>query len=56
MTNRFPEMWLTQGLLDCSFDEGVEHLAVLFMNALQLKDTPPESPPARRGPEAGPDE
>ena len=38
MTNRFPELWLSEGLLDCSFDDGVEHLTIIFMNALQLKD------------------
>lgn len=38
MTDRFPEMWLSEGRLDCQFDEGVEHLAMLFMNALQMAD------------------
>jgi AcrR family transcriptional regulator len=38
MTNRFPEMWLTQGMLDCSFDEGVEQLTLIFTNALALTD------------------
>jgi AcrR family transcriptional regulator len=36
MTYRFPELWFVQGLLDCSFDEGVEQLTLLFVNALQL--------------------
>ncbi len=36
MTYRFPEMWFVQGLLDCDFDQGVEQLALLFCNALQL--------------------
>ena len=36
MTNRFPELWLSEGRLDCSFDEGVEHLTVIFINALQI--------------------
>jgi AcrR family transcriptional regulator len=36
MTYRFPEMWFVQGLLDCDFDEGVEQLARLFVNALGL--------------------
>jgi len=40
MTSRFPEMWLVEGRLDCSFDEGVEHLARMFINALGLKDAP----------------
>jgi len=38
MTNRFPEMWLTEGLLDCSFEDGVEQLTIIFMNALQLRE------------------
>ncbi len=36
MTNRFPELWLAEGRLVCSFDEGVEHLTTIFMNALQM--------------------
>ena len=36
MTGRFPEMWLTEGQLTCSFEEGVEHLTVIFINALQI--------------------
>jgi AcrR family transcriptional regulator len=38
MTNRFPEMWLTQGLVNCSFEDGVEHLTMIYTNALQLRD------------------
>ena len=38
MTNRFPELWLVQGFLECRFDEGVEQLTTIFMNGLQLKD------------------
>jgi hypothetical protein len=40
MVTRFAEMWLVQNLLDCSFDEGVEQLTMLCVNALQLKDRP----------------
>jgi AcrR family transcriptional regulator len=36
MTWRFAELWLVDGVLDCSFDEGVEQLTTLFVNALQL--------------------
>jgi AcrR family transcriptional regulator len=36
MMGRFPEMWLTEGRLDCDFDDGVEHLTIIFINALQL--------------------
>ena len=38
MTWRFAEVWLVDGDLDCSFDEGVEQVTTLFMNALQLTD------------------
>jgi AcrR family transcriptional regulator len=40
MTWRFAEMWLVEGLLDCSFDEGIEQVTTLFVNALKLKDKP----------------
>jgi AcrR family transcriptional regulator len=38
MTWRFAEMWLVERELDCSFDEGVEQITTLFVNALRLKD------------------
>jgi AcrR family transcriptional regulator len=38
MTGRFAEMWFVEGQLDCSFDDGVEQITALFVNALQLKD------------------
>jgi AcrR family transcriptional regulator len=38
MTSRFAEMWFVQGLLDCTFDKGVEQLTTLFVNALGLSD------------------
>ena len=38
MTSRFAEMWLVQGFLECSFDDGVEQLTKVFTNALELKD------------------
>jgi AcrR family transcriptional regulator len=41
MTWRFAEQWLVEGELDCSFDEGVEQITALFVNALQLKDKSP---------------
>ncbi len=40
MTWRFAEMWLVEGVLTCSFDDGVEQLTALFVNALQLDDGP----------------
>ena len=42
MTYRFPEMWFVQGFLDCDFDEGVDQLTRLFVNALGLPG-PPEN-------------
>jgi hypothetical protein len=39
MTNRFAEMWLAQGFIDCSLDEGAEQLTRLFVNALGLNAT-----------------
>jgi hypothetical protein len=45
MTYRFPEMWFVQGLLDCDFEEGVEQLTRLFVNALGLRDSPGDSAP-----------
>jgi AcrR family transcriptional regulator len=38
MTWRFAEMWFVERELDCTFDEGVEQITALFVNALQLKD------------------
>jgi AcrR family transcriptional regulator len=40
MTWRFAEMWLVDGVVDCSFDDGVEQLTALFVNALQLTNAP----------------
>jgi AcrR family transcriptional regulator len=40
MVTRFAEMWLVQGLIECSFDEGVEQLTALCVNALRLEDGP----------------
>jgi hypothetical protein len=48
MTSRFPELWLVEGFLDCSFDDGVEQLTRVFVNAIGLKDDP-RAPRSRRG-------
>jgi len=40
MVTRFAEMWLVQDLIDCSFDDGVEQLTTLCVNALRLRDRP----------------
>jgi AcrR family transcriptional regulator len=38
MTRRFPEAWLVDGMLDCSFEEGVDQLTRVFINGLGLKE------------------
>jgi AcrR family transcriptional regulator len=38
MTTRFPEMWLVEGRLKCRFDDGVEQLTRVFVNALGFKE------------------
>jgi len=39
MTSRFPEMWLVQGAISCSFDTAVDQLTRIFVNALGLPET-----------------
>ncbi|MGZ4729920.1 MAG: TetR/AcrR family transcriptional regulator, partial [Acidimicrobiales bacterium] len=48
MVTRFAEMWLVQKLLVCSFDDGVDQLTLLCMNALKLKDRAAPAASARR--------
>jgi len=38
LTWRFAEMWLVQGLVTCTIDEGVDQVTRIFVNALGLKD------------------
>lgn len=40
MVTRFAEMWFVQGQLDCGFEDGVDQLTRLCMNALGLVDGP----------------
>ena len=54
LTNRFAEMWFYEDSLDCSFDEGVEQLTRLLVNALQLTDRPSGGDGGRRRPAAPP--
>jgi AcrR family transcriptional regulator len=42
MVGRFAELWLVQGYRDYDFDEAVEQISVLWLNALGVTD---ESPP-----------
>jgi hypothetical protein len=39
MVERFAEMALAQGQLDCKLDDAADTLATLFVNALQMKET-----------------
>lgn len=48
MTDRFAEMWLVQGFLQCRFDDAVDQLTLLYMNALELKADDTEVTRARR--------
>jgi AcrR family transcriptional regulator len=41
MMNRFAEMWFVQKLFDYEFEEGVEQLTKLFLNALRMTDDAP---------------
>ena len=43
MITRFAEMWLAQGTVETDFDQAVDQLTAICMNALQLKD-PPAAP------------
>ena len=38
LTYRFAEMWLVQGAVDCTLEEGIDQVSKLFVNALGLAD------------------
>jgi AcrR family transcriptional regulator len=40
MSERFAEMWLVQGFLECDLDDAAETLAALMVNALQMQPEP----------------
>ena len=40
MTSRFPELWFVEGRVNSDFDEGVEQLTRMLINALGLKQEP----------------
>jgi AcrR family transcriptional regulator len=48
MVTRFAEMWFVEGLVECDFDEGVDQLTTLCMNALAVKDKPTRRVTKRR--------
>jgi hypothetical protein len=39
MTSRFAELWLVDHFVDCSIDDAVEQLTLLYVNALGLRET-----------------
>lgn len=48
MTSRFPEMWFVEGRVDCKFDDGVEHLTRMLINALGIEQVRPGPRPGKR--------
>jgi AcrR family transcriptional regulator len=42
MVTRFAEAWFVQGMVDCSFEEGVDQLNLLCLNALGMSRAAPE--------------
>jgi AcrR family transcriptional regulator len=40
MTTRFEELWIVQGFVDCTFEQGADQLTMIFLNALQIRDEP----------------
>ncbi len=46
LTYRFAEMWLVQEAVECTLEEGIDQVARIFVNALQLAPAPAAS---RRG-------
>lgn len=51
MTTRFPELWLVEGAVKCTFEEGVDQLTRVFLNGLGLEyDFPAPARDRRRPP------
>lgn len=44
MVTRFADLWLTQGIVECTLDQAVDQLSRLVGNALMLPDVPSEKP------------
>ncbi len=42
MVTRFAEAWFIQGMVDCSFEEGVGQLNLLCLNALGMSRMEPD--------------
>ena len=43
LTQRFAEMWLVHGAIECSADEAIQLCSRIFVNALRLEDAKPKS-------------
>ncbi len=43
MSERFAEMWLVQGFLECDLDAAAKTLAALMVNALQMTEEPDDN-------------
>jgi AcrR family transcriptional regulator len=43
LTYRFAELWLVQGAIDCTLEQGIDQLSRIFENALALRDPLPKS-------------
>jgi AcrR family transcriptional regulator len=42
LTYRFAELWLVQGVIDCTLEQGIDQLSRIFENALALRDPSPK--------------
>ena len=48
MVTRFADLWLAQGIVECTLDQAVDQLTRLVGNALKLSDAPPAKPARAR--------
>jgi AcrR family transcriptional regulator len=51
LTDRFAEMWLVEGAVECGLEQGIEQVSRIFVNALQIVERP--GPRRRRRTSAG---
>jgi AcrR family transcriptional regulator len=47
MSSRFAETWLVEKSIDCTMDEAVDQLTMLFVNAMGIPDAPAPAAPRR---------
>lgn len=43
LTYRFAEMWLVHGAIDCTVEQAIKQVTMIFVNALRLKDPEPKA-------------